>query len=331
MAYGRFGYPVVRRRTGETEIDYWRRRSDTRQRALEAWRTRREVERAKGAVNVRESFDSWTEFVDRAARSTSYRDTSHSAGNDWAGGVSFDGALQLARDGWAEGADRLADMTARLEGRLANRVTVQTPGYSVAGPGVLDMGRYLTGHPEAFMVWKDSETVSETESPRGVLRILINGCSSWHVDAETIFWRGAAAVAIVDMAERAGARCEVEMVERVNCYGDGGYNTADTRILLKRAQDHVETDLLAYALAHPATLRRLTFGYWETLSETERAALQFVPYGTYGTPGDVPADERDGLIYIPALLGRGPFASGESTAQWVIAELAKNGIEVETT
>jgi hypothetical protein len=89
--------------------------------------------------------------------------------------------------------------------------------------------------------------------------------------------------------------------------------------------------LLAYALAHPATLRRLTFGYWETLSERDRVALDFVPHGTYGTPADVPQDERGDVIYIPALLGTGPFKSGESTARWVIAELAQHGIEVETT
>lgn len=320
----------MRRRTGEPEEAYWRRRQETRSAAVIAWRNRRDTERAQGAIHVRESFDSWTEFCDRAARSTNHGDVSHSGETDWNGGVSFDEALQLARDGWAEGADRLADMTARLEGRLANRVIVQLPGYSVVGPGVLDMGRYLNGHPEPFMVWRDGEVSAETESPRGVLRVLVNGCSSWHVDAEAIFWRGAAAVAIVDMAERSGARVEVEMTERVVNYSNGSNHSADTRVMLKRAQDHVPTELLAFALAHPATLRRLTFGYWETLSESERAALAFTPHGFYGRPDDVPESERGDVIYIPTLLGPGPFGSAESTAKWVIAELAKCGIEVET-
>lgn len=361
--------PAVRRRKGEDWQAFYTRRQKARDEArarwnvaYDAWRKwyydpaneaerqaarerqaaearAREAERRAraeaSAIHHRETFDDWPQFVAAACeRPSDMADWQrHSReGGSWGDLIDWQTAVTLARDGWAEGAERLADMTARLEGRLANRAAVQVPGYSPVGPGVLDMGRYLIGHPEPFMVWQDGDESTETSTAPRVLKLIVAGTSSHNVSAESIYWRGAAAIAIVDMAERAGARVEVELVERISNSGhaDGAYVTNDTeaRITLKRAQDHVSTELLAFALANQATLRRLAFSYWETLGAAERRALGIG--GHYGFPSDTAEAEREGAIYLPAQLGgAGPFYSPESTAKWVIDTLAAAGIEVE--
>lgn len=363
----RFRYPPVRRHQGEDWPTFYARRSAVHDAARQrynveygkwrawyndpanaaerdrAYREQREREQAEAkaraeasALHIRDTFDSWLDFVERAEGPSdmTYDRVSRDAGS-WGDLVSWPEACRLARDGWPEGAERLADMTARLEGRIANRAAIQIPGYAVVGPGVLDMGRYLMGHPEQFMVWQDSDETAETSNatPR-VLKLLISGTSSRHVSAEAMYWRGAAAVAIIDMAERAGARVEAELVMRVANHTyirrEKANSDIETRIMLKRAQDHVPTELLAYALANQATLRRLTFSQWETLDAKTRRALDIG--GHYGYPSDVTEEEREGAIYLPVQLGgAGPFYSPESTAKWVIETLAAQGIEVETT
>jgi hypothetical protein len=72
----------------------------------------------------------------------------------------------------------------------------------------------------------------------------------------------------------------------------------------------------------------LTFAYLEGQADNVRRGLGVG--GHYGYPGDVPEEERDGAIYLPAQLGgAGPFYSPESTAKWVIETLAAQGIEVQ--
>jgi hypothetical protein len=140
-------------------------------------------------------------------------------------------------------------------------------GYSVVGPGVLDMGRYLMGHPEPYMVWTDADETQDI-NPDRVLRILCNGTANASAGSEVIWNRGAAAAVIADLAESQGVRVEIELVFANQSYS-GSYSKF--YIPLKRAQDHVPAELLAFALAHPSSLRRLMFGVWETLTAAERA------------------------------------------------------------
>lgn len=276
-------------------------------------------------VAITRHLEGWDEFLAISARSDGSSGSSHESEgrSGWRETATFEDAVKLARNGWPEGAERLADLTARLEGRLQNRASVKLPGYSVVGPGVLDMGRYLMGHPEPYMVWQDSDE-SQDINPDRVLRILCNGTANAGAGSEVIWNRGAAAAVIADLAESQGVRVEIELVFANQSYS-GSYSKF--YIPLKRAQDHVPAELLAFALAHPSSLRRLMFGVWETLTATERAAL--LVGSSYGTAMDV---EPDGAIYMPAVMGHDyNFGSAETTAAWIIQTLKTHGIEVEKT
>lgn len=275
-------------------------------------------------VQITRHLGGWEEFLALSALSDGTRGSSHEheSGRGWRDTATFEDAVKLARNGWPQGAERLADLTARLEGRLQNRAAVKLPGYSVVGPGVLDMGRYLMGHPEPYMVWVDSDETQDI-NPDRVLRILCNGTANGGAGSEVIWNRGAAAAVIADLAESQGVRVEIELV-----FANQSWNGSHSKfyVPLKRAQDHVPAELLAFALAHPSSLRRLMFGVWETLSPAERTALD-IGRG-YGNALDV---DPDGAIYMPAISfgGDANFHSAESTAAWIVRTLKTHGIEVE--
>lgn len=277
-------------------------------------------------------FDSWGAYVDTAARDEIERmgRSSRDHGDpSFLGTETFEDALKLARDGWKDGAEQLSELAARLEGRLGNVSTVKQPGYSIVGPGVLDMGRYLMGHPEPYMVFRDSEELTDV-NPDRVLKVIVCAGANANLSDTEIWWRGAAAIAITDLVESGGARVELELArESAGRYGANGAARHVRRVMVKRAQDHVAPEILAFALAHPSSHRRIDWGVRETLASNVRLAMGSWPAGGYGRSQDLAIADRDGALYVPYHAPE--FRSAEGTAAWVVRALKEHGIEVETT
>jgi hypothetical protein len=331
-----FRYPPVRRRPNESPSDYYARRSEVRSKARTAYLERlrngqNSPEHTQVRTNWRLAFDTYGEFVGRSERpeSATFGRSSRSR-DDWAGTANFEQAIQLARFGWPDGAEQLAAITARLEGKLANASESKRMAFDVMGPGTLDVGRWLIGHPEQMMVWRPSEELTDL-NPNRVLRLLVNGSMHAGTPHDQIFWRGAAAFAVCDMAESQGVRCEIELAFNVSAIGYPSQSRSTQTIMLKRAQDAIDPDQLAFTLCHPASFRRIAFGVQETLETAERRAMGFGENGMggYGHPQDLPAEEIGDAIYFPANCYA--FNSAEATAKWVVAKLAEHEIEVSTT
>lgn len=266
-------------------------------------------------------FDSWGVYVDRADSPSlpGRRSSSHDE-STWNGERTWADALKLARDGWQHGASRLDALTARLEGRLGNVSAVKRMAYDVMGPGTLDVGRYLIGHPESMMVWRESDELTDL-NPSRVLRVITNQSTNAGMGNEPVFWRGAACCAIVDLAERAGVRCEVELVNPGR--HPSGVREVN-RVMLKRPQDPLAPELMAVALCHPLSERRINFSVMEHYSDEVWRAIG----ASYGAASELLPDEYESetTIYVPSSIAQ--FYSAESTAAWVVAELAKHEIEV---
>jgi hypothetical protein len=275
------------------------------------------------------SFDSWGEYVSAAERPEVERLGRSSRDQDYAGGfmgtATFEDAVKLARDGWPDGAERLAELTARLEGKLGNVSAVKRIGYSMVGPGVLDLGRYMMGHPEPYMVWSESEELTDIQPDR-IIKLLVCCGANANLADNQIWWRGAAAIAIADLIESSGARCEIELGRASVSHGGSRHIR---RVLVKRAQDYVAPEILAFALAHPSSHRRIDWGVRETLPTELRLAMASTPAGGYAKSVDLDYDEREGALYVP-YFDRAFSAGAEATAEWIIRALAAQGIEVET-
>lgn len=273
-------------------------------------------------MNITKTFNSWTEFVDRAesGKPTARTRSSRKNGEHWSG-ASFNEAVRMARQGWPEGTKLVHELSATLYNNLpAKRLKLQ-PAYSVVGPGTLDMGRYIQGHPESMMVWVESETEDVVASGGKIVSVVYNIAASSGVSAKEMLDKGVVACALVDLLERAGRR-----VELVMAVGVRSWRSAYTmRVPLKLPQDPLDMDRLAYAVAHASCLRRLCFSVWECEPAEVVAEFDFNG-GSYSTPATVSVEEHE--LLIPHTLWFPGFKFADYM-KWLVKQLATQGVEID--
>lgn len=213
---------------------------------------------------------------------------------------SFDEALQLARYGWPQGLEavnRARELVKIPEGE-ADRRTV--PTFADEGDEVA-VDRFLEGESDC---WYTFPVVEVPRSGR-VVQVVVDGCASFGVSKDAIAAKGAAALAIVDALEARGLRVELYLCAAAQHTG----TTWDVRVLLKRSEDVLELDRLAFFLTHAATLRRLFFRAWERLPGFTKTGQG------YGKPRPYTSEHfAPGAILIPSGIGSAGF---EAAAQQV--------------
>ena len=198
------------------------------------------------------------------------------------GTATYGEAVAVAGTGWKQGANRVEKIRASLDA-VVQRMAVANCSqmiYGVEGEWV-DIGRIATGEPECCGSWHDQ---GEGASQK-IVKIVANVAVSCGVSAETIFARGAATLAAVDLLESLGFRCELWASK-----GCSGNKNSEFHTLVKEASQPVELDRLAFCLCHPAMLRRLYFATMET----------FGIYPSSCSPRPV-TDESDATIMLPEL------------------------------
>ena len=228
---------------------------------------------------IRQTFDGVQDFQAKCA----------SAPPDGSYGASVDLGARVQKDDWA-GTKTIEEAFQQIDGWEAGRAEVEkvrgalgdlVPSYSgaltfqtrlaVAGDEP-DVGLFLAGEPECML-----ESYLE-RTPCGSISVkVVFDCSvSGGFDSQSMVRRGAAAVAIVDALESAGLRVELDLI--ASAYSSG--HIMIQTVPLKQAQDVIDLDRLAFWLASPAVLRRLTFRAMDHMPDLERK-----PFNSgYGRP-----------------------------------------------
>lgn len=185
------------------------------------------------------------------------------ATRSWDDNLGLQKTLNHLTDGyiWEKG---LATMISGMEitDELAARSSLPQIMNHVVG-GSLNVGRYLTGHPRNM---RRREKMPATDRP--VLSIGIPlGMASGVSTTERLNF-GAAMLSAVDQLERSGYRCEIVTLWRITGCGSEDYSKyINIEMTAKQAHERWNPAALAFALAHPAMLRRLCF----KLAESEQA------------------------------------------------------------
>ena len=239
-------------------------------------------------------FSSFDEFLHEVRTKPALdRNGRHSETNDaskrWDLEAGFDGANELASRGWKEGLAKMAKVRSLVELPDQSDRSIQAqPFFSDEGDEV-DIDRYLAGEPECMIQF----TPELTPSYGRVAKIIVNLAASCGVKSGTMYRRGAAACILIDALESAGVRCEVWVLPKTSSSGGDSFHT---RVLVKRPDEHVEADRMAFMLAHPAVMRRLGF----RLMEQQGPPWGDFTHAAYGTPADIPSKEREeeGTIYF---------------------------------
>lgn len=259
-------------------------------------------------------FNTWSEYVDFCEHrklATPNVEDSRDNRNTFCGGVTFDEALSLARTGWAEGTARIKTLSQVLTDKVYSCVEKPEIQYDVTGAD-WDIGALMQGAPEC---WYRYETVLE-KSPGKVVHVVFNGTASGGVSTEVIEAKGAAISAFIECLELTGNKVSVDIVFYAGPTGPDNYQIVT--VTLKQAGQTLDLDRLAFALAHPASLRRLTF-----------AAYEAFPYGSsngYGQPQEYPG-EAD--IYIGCSTYEQPeWTDTKEATAWIFKQLRAQGVSI---
>lgn len=243
------------------------------------------------------------------------------------GTKSLSEAIDLCRSGWDEGIVKVNNLVDKIKYKLNHLLKDFSPIRSYTG-SMVDIDAFIHGEPENMLEWE----IGVRDKP--TITIHYNISTSASVSMNTMVAKGAATLAMIDILEALGTRVYLKIGEtcRGSYVGSTQFFTA-TFITAKEANEPLNINLLAFALAHPSMLRRLHFKLQETYPE-KLARLGGVLDG-YGMPvnfSDVPAPYDFGLqsdIYIPAAIGnQGQWANADTAASWVLKNLGQQGIEL---
>lgn len=237
----------------------------------------------------RQRFESLPElfrFLDTTPRKWRQSSSEHKpADRAWDLEAGWEGAMQLARTGWAEGAAAIQEAAMAATGRP---VTDREPhwGFDVAGD-LPDVGRFMAGVPDNMR--RRRKTVGRAPIVTIALGVGTSGSTSGLAMANY----GAALAALIDRLEAGGRRVELYAISAVT----QGKRIAIS-VRLKGAEEPLDLAALAFGVGHPAMLRRIIF------AARERAPWEFASYGSTArvTPEDL-IDPQPGTLAVTGVDG----------------------------
>lgn len=216
-------------------------------------------------VNVVREHDSLAEFTRWASRpwdrsKTLMSSRSSDAGSPWYG-CTFDEAIELGLNGWAEGTKHLAEYQDSVQSTLHSAGLAPRDGGEASydwgrtaegGRGEIDVATYLTGDPECIVARVDASTASS-------IRIYVDCSASFMVDGAKMTERGAILAAMIDALHQRGVLVELWAGQRMT----NGESVYASWVKLKANTEPLDIQQVVYALAHPSFLRRLGFSALE--------------------------------------------------------------------
>lgn len=172
-------------------------------------------------------------------------------------------AVKFADEGWQDARPQIDAVLAKVQEQVGERFSqVTRVQIGLAGGGV-HMGRYLAGRPDCMVGFRRQPSTRHGRMVRVVYDFGANGST----DANEMLKRGAIVAVLIDTLATLGL--SVELVgETTVKVGDKGTHT--TLVTLHDAREQLDINALAYAVAHPSMLRRLTFAVREMSQFGER-------------------------------------------------------------
>ena len=222
----------------------------------------------------------------------------------------YDGAVKLASEGWREGREKMIEMSSDIAPVHDSRIGV---GYDVTGAAP-DVPLYCSGEPAHMMI------PAPIQKP--TMTIVVGIDKSSGVDAEDSMRWGLGLLALVDRYERSGVSCEVVAGAVSSGRWEAEGQRAELYVTIKAAGERLDLDRLAFAMAHPAMLRRLKFRWIETHEELFEGWS-----GGYDKPCDVEADLVEADLILPSVNNYVTDAQTVESAVEKIEELAAQQVE----
>ena len=231
----------------------------------------------------------WDEFLaDIESREIGKAWTSPSSmdsdGYEFTGTHTWDEAHTLLKHGWREGRSKLAEAT-EFAKATTHQGTAEAWQHAPAG-AFPNVPAYCAGIAECMM----TPPGEEQRSSMPIVTIAVNIGAAAFTPTNMMINRGAAIVALIDSIEAQGQRVELICCTRTQLSNNDGHLVM--HVTVKRAEEHVNLDRIAFAMAHPSMLRRMKF-------RVQEFTLPKVEHG-YGISRDFEEEDFDlGTMYVP--------------------------------
>lgn len=184
---------------------------------------------------------------------------------------SLDEAFGLARFGWPKGRKKLSD-NLDAASMVQTNSTHRALGLDVGG-AYPDVQEAIAGNPACMVA-----SGLEQSATKPIFRFVVNVALGAMMNGDVMVRRGAAILSWIDRLEAEGARCEVVLF-----YGQSRERETETdrwnvACTVKRADEPMDVDRLAFALLHPSMTRRIIFAAQEQYKDLQ--------WRGYGMPSD---------------------------------------------
>ena len=269
------------------------------------------------------SFDELMTYAEGPSTLPEYSRASRRQGErHFFGTQDFQTAMNQARYGWPDGLKAIQKLVEQIKNMVAQKAQLKSETFYSTSGACVDVGRYVSGEPEDMLEFEMSESAGKK-----IFTVTLNVSASACVDAQTLYNRGAAVIALVDLLERGGFSCEIMAIDVRERSG----KLVVVRAPIKTAGYQLDQDRVAFAVASPSFLRRLLFSVNERETPAVISEFGFHNSGGYGMPSNLPADlsDEERGVYLPSLYGQCEFSSQEGAMKWVIQEAGKV-LELET-
>lgn len=243
-------------------------------------------------------FESLEELADATAQYVGEGDNQYKGWSEYFNGApTVQDVIKLARHGWTESLPSTMELvdsaieTVETEFEMSSFSTY----HDVAG-SMVDIGRYLSGEPECMLEFAPLPTPAAGR----VITLCASVSVSGAISADTLKRRGAAIAALAFALERLGFNTELYADDSSEGGSYKGHTAlAQTRVLIKGANDYLDPAKVMFGYAHPGMLRGLLIPIMHSYPKALHRAMG-VGSG-YGSPTPPIEDLPEGTIYLPSV------------------------------
>ncbi len=214
-----------------------------------------------------DSLDAIKARVDRAAEGKSTnRDRA-----DTFSGLSFDEMVRRLRDGWIEGGERAQELVTDVVTDVEQELRLvdhrrRARVWSENGDEV-DYDRVREGRVDK--AWRSSRRIREGRAP--IITVVVPWGGGYRMSAETLFWRGAAGIAVAVALERIGYNVEIVAMSRNTQRDPNGYGAEVAKAIRVKEPDRpLRVETIASLMCDAAIYR--VYG-WAALLACESKIL----------------------------------------------------------
>jgi hypothetical protein len=190
------------------------------------------------------------------------------------GTETYEEAVELVERGWSD-AEKLKEASTQLALDLNQSVEVSTV-HSVSG-SMVDVGAFVSGEPECMIDFRETEA-------QKLVSIGCNMAAASRVEFREFLMRGAMVVTLSDALQKAGYSVEIVIYAPTSTKLNGEGNTSLLTVPVKRADEYLDPDQIAFWFCHPSAFRRHVLAFYESQSPDVVRAMDFHNHGCYGFP-----------------------------------------------